>query len=68
MRFINTFIIGGILSLSMLSSQALAWEKGRGYKFPVLHTNDHHGRFRHNEQGEHAPAAHKTDDDSTRHA
>ncbi|KAF0860708.1 5'-nucleotidase [Mixta calida B021323] len=67
MRFINTFIIGGILSLSMLSSQALAWEKGRVYKFTVLHTNDHHGRFWHNEQGEYGLAAQKTLVDSIRY-
>ncbi|HCW48153.1 MAG TPA: bifunctional UDP-sugar hydrolase/5'-nucleotidase [Erwiniaceae bacterium] len=67
LRFINTFIIGGILSLSMLSSQALAWEKGRVYKFTVLHTNDHHGRFWHNEQGEYGLAAQKTLVDSIRY-
>ncbi len=60
MRFINTLIMGGILSLSLLSSQAQAWEKGRVYKFTVLHTNDHHGRFWHNEQGEYGLAAQKT--------
>ncbi|YCI31409.1 bifunctional UDP-sugar hydrolase/5'-nucleotidase UshA [Erwinia sp. PK3-005] len=52
--------MGGILSLSLLSSQAQAWEKGRVYKFTVLHTNDHHGRFWHNEQGEYGLAAQKT--------
>ena len=60
MRVINTLIMGGILSLSLASSQALAWEKGRVYKFTVLHTNDHHGRFWHNEQGEYGLAAQKT--------
>lgn len=60
MRLINTLIMGGILSLSLLSSQAQAWEKGRVYKFTVLHTNDHHGRFWHNEQGEYGLAAQKT--------
>ena len=34
MRFINTFIIGGILSLSMLSSRALAREKGAFTNLP----------------------------------
>ncbi|MDU4288409.1 bifunctional UDP-sugar hydrolase/5'-nucleotidase UshA [Mixta calida] len=51
----------------MLSSQALAWEKGRVYKFTVLHTNDHHGRFWHNEQGEYGLAAQKTLVDSIRY-
>lgn len=67
MRFINTLIMGGILSLSMLSSQAQAWEKGRVYKFTVLHTNDHHGRFWHNEQGEYGLAAQKTLMDTIRY-
>lgn len=67
MRFINTLIMGGILSLSMLSSQAQAWEKGRVYKFTVLHTNDHHGRFWHNEQGEYGLAAQKTLMDAIRY-
>ncbi|PNS12788.1 bifunctional UDP-sugar hydrolase/5'-nucleotidase [Mixta theicola] len=59
--------MGGILSLSMLSSQAQAWEKGRVYKFTVLHTNDHHGRFWHNEQGEYGLAAQKTLMDAIRY-
>ncbi|MGD8203404.1 bifunctional UDP-sugar hydrolase/5'-nucleotidase UshA [Pantoea sp. FN0305] len=59
--------MGGILSLSMLSSQAQAWEKGRVYKFTVLHTNDHHGRFWHNEQGEYGLAAQKTLMDTIRY-
>ncbi len=67
MRFINTLIMGGVLSLSLLSSQALAWEKGRVYKFTVLHTNDHHGRFWRNEQGEYGLAAQKTLMDSIRY-
>ncbi|MDR7344346.1 5'-nucleotidase/UDP-sugar diphosphatase [Pantoea alhagi] len=67
MRFINPLIIGGILSLGLLSSQAQAWEKGRVYKFTVLHTNDHHGRFWHNEQGEYGLAAQKTLMDTIRY-
>ncbi|MEQ4532664.1 MAG: bifunctional UDP-sugar hydrolase/5'-nucleotidase, partial [Mixta sp.] len=59
--------MGGVLSLSLLSSQALAWEKGRVYKFTVLHTNDHHGRFWRNEQGEYGLAAQKTLMDSIRY-
>ncbi|MDU4093897.1 MAG: bifunctional UDP-sugar hydrolase/5'-nucleotidase UshA [Pantoea sp.] len=63
----NPLIIGGILSLGLLSSQVQAWEKGRVYKFTVLHTNDHHGRFWHNEQGEYGLAAQKTLMDTIRY-
>ncbi|WP_160623541.1 bifunctional UDP-sugar hydrolase/5'-nucleotidase UshA [Mixta intestinalis] len=59
--------MGGILSLSLCSAQALAWEKGRVYKFTVLHTNDHHGRFWQNEQGEYGLAAQKTLVDTIRY-
>ncbi|QHM76323.1 Mannosylglucosyl-3-phosphoglycerate phosphatase [Mixta theicola] len=67
MRFINTLIMGGILSLSLCSAPTLAWEKGRVYKFTVLHTNDHHGRFWQNEQGEYGLAAQKTLVDTIRY-
>ncbi len=49
-----------LLALSALPLAAQAWEKDRTYKFTVLHTNDHHGRFWHNEQGEYGLAAQKT--------
>ena len=48
------------LSLLMTPLMAQAWVKDRVYKFTVLHTNDHHGRFWHNEQGEYGLAAQKT--------
>ncbi|WP_249168541.1 bifunctional UDP-sugar hydrolase/5'-nucleotidase UshA [Erwinia sp. E602] len=39
---------------------AQAWVKDRTYKFTVLHTNDHHGRFWNNERDEYGLAAQKT--------
>lgn len=37
-----------------------AWQKDKTYQLTILHTNDHHGRFWHNEQGEYGLAAQKT--------
>ncbi len=36
------------------------WLPDTTYKFTVLHTNDHHGRFWHNKYGEYGMAARKT--------
>ncbi|MBV7433755.1 bifunctional UDP-sugar hydrolase/5'-nucleotidase UshA [Cardiobacteriaceae bacterium TAE3-ERU3] len=36
------------------------WQADETYKLTVLHTNDHHGRFWHNEHGEYGMAARKT--------
>ena len=38
--------------LLSLSPQLLAYTKGKVYKFTILHTNDHHGRFWPNKDGE----------------
>ncbi|WNN46484.1 MULTISPECIES: bifunctional UDP-sugar hydrolase/5'-nucleotidase UshA [Winslowiella] len=46
---------------------AQAWEKDRSYKFTVLHTNDHHGRFWNNDRDEYGLAAQKTLVDSIRY-
>lgn len=40
--------------------QAQAWEQGKTYNLTILHTNDHHGHFWKNEQGEYGLAAQKT--------
>lgn len=46
---------------------AQAWVKDKVYKFTVLHTNDHHGRFWQNEHDEYGLAAQKTMMDQIRH-
>lgn len=55
------------LMLMSFSWTAQAWEKDRVYKFTVLHTNDHHGRFWHNEHDEYGLAAQKTMMDQIRY-
>ena len=51
-----------LLALALLGAPivAQAWVKDRVYKFTVLHTNDHHGRFWQNEHDEYGLAAQKT--------
>lgn len=68
MRF-NLKTIPGVVLLSLLAMPMLAqaWEKDRTYKFTVLHTNDHHGRFWNNEHDEYGLAAQKTLVDSIRY-
>lgn len=52
-------IISGLLVLGICGS-ALAYTKGKTYKLTVLHTNDHHGRFWQNKDGEWGLAARAT--------
>lgn len=68
MRF-TTKALPGILMLSLMATPLLAqaWEKDRSYKFTVLHTNDHHGRFWNNDRDEYGLAAQKTLVDSIRY-
>ncbi len=67
MRFTQKALLGGLLlTLTGIPMGAQAWEKDRLYKFTVLHTNDHHGRFWSNERGEYGLAAQKTLVDSVR--
>lgn len=68
MRF-TTKALPGILLLSLMATPLLAqaWEKDRSYKFTVLHTNDHHGRFWNNDRDEYGLAAQKTLVDSIRY-
>ncbi len=44
----------------LLPILAHAWQTDRSYRFTLLHTNDHHGHFWTNEQGEYGLAAQKT--------
>lgn len=48
------------VSLSLLPALANAWEKDKTYDITILHTNDHHGHFWHNDNGEYGLAAQKT--------
>lgn len=58
-----------MLMLALLSPPlvAQAWVKDRVYKFTVLHTNDHHGRFWQNDHDEYGLAAQKTMMDQIRY-
>ncbi|MGK2889575.1 MAG: bifunctional UDP-sugar hydrolase/5'-nucleotidase UshA [Candidatus Malihini olakiniferum] len=61
MRFATKALERAIaMSLMFTSVAALAWEKDKTYDITILHTNDHHGHFWHNEYGEYGLAAQKT--------
>jgi hypothetical protein len=49
-----------ISALTLLSSNLYAYTKGKVYKLTILHTNDHHGRFWPNKDGEWGLAARAT--------
>ncbi|SPP32321.1 Mannosylglucosyl-3-phosphoglycerate phosphatase [Arsenophonus endosymbiont of Aleurodicus floccissimus] len=53
---------GGIMLFLwlLLSPTAMAWQKDKAYSIIILHTNDHHGHFWHNKNGEYGLAAQKT--------
>ncbi|QZN96902.1 bifunctional UDP-sugar hydrolase/5'-nucleotidase UshA [Symbiopectobacterium purcellii] len=61
MRF-ATKALGRAIAMSLVFTSAgtLAWEKDKTYDITILHTNDHHGHFWHNEYGEYGLAAQKT--------
>lgn len=50
----------GLALVASSPSQLLAYEQDKSYQLTILHTNDHHGRFWHNEHGEYGMAARKT--------
>lgn len=49
-----------VTSLVLLVSCAQTYTKGKTYKLTILHTNDHHGRFWSNKEGEYGLAARAT--------
>ncbi|WP_118985071.1 bifunctional UDP-sugar hydrolase/5'-nucleotidase UshA [Photorhabdus sp. CRCIA-P01] len=49
-----------VVSIALLPAIANAWEKDKTYDITILHTNDHHGHFWHNDYGEYGLAAQKT--------
>ncbi len=66
-KFIKTAVASMLLAtLAGCASQGPAWEEDKTYQLTVLHTNDHHGRFWHNNYGEYGMAARKTLIDSIR--
>lgn len=66
-RYLNYLLIG-VLTLVMAGCASFAptppakpdWQPGKIYHLTILHTNDHHGRFWHNDKGEYGLAARKT--------
>ncbi|KAA9000029.1 bifunctional UDP-sugar hydrolase/5'-nucleotidase [Affinibrenneria salicis] len=48
------------ISVALAPAWASAWEKDKTYAITILHTNDHHGRFWHNDKDEYGLAAQKT--------
>ncbi|MFV0574568.1 MAG: bifunctional UDP-sugar hydrolase/5'-nucleotidase UshA [Vibrio sp.] len=56
-----TTIALALAGLAGCASQAdQQWQQDKTYKLTILHTNDHHGRFWHNNDGEYGMAARKT--------
>lgn len=54
-------LTGATWAILCLFSQPLwAWEQDQTYQLTILHTNDHHGHFWRNAQGEYGLAAQKT--------
>lgn len=61
MRFATKMLGRAVaLSLALTPVWAMAWEKDKTYAITILHTNDHHGHFWHNDHGEYGLAAQKT--------
>lgn len=52
-------LIAGVL-VGCANQVERQWQENQTYKLTVLHTNDHHGHFWHNQKGEYGMAAHKT--------
>ncbi|ETX12065.1 5'-nucleotidase [Marinomonas ushuaiensis DSM 15871] len=63
-RFITNLAITGVAlsvtACSMMGPQQPDWQEGKEYRVTILHTNDHHGRFWQNSNGEYGMAARKT--------
>lgn len=55
-----------LLTALVLTSNAYAYQAGKTYRYTIIHTNDTHGRFWQNEQGEYGFAAQKTAIDQIR--
>ncbi|WP_328797734.1 bifunctional UDP-sugar hydrolase/5'-nucleotidase UshA [Marinomonas vulgaris] len=49
-----------VTACSMMGPQQPDWQEDKEYRVTILHTNDHHGRFWQNRNGEYGMAARKT--------
>lgn len=62
-RFITNLALTGV-ALSVTACSVMGpqqgWEEDKEYRVTILHTNDHHGRFWQNGNGEYGMAARKT--------
>lgn len=61
--FTRTALSAGLLMVlagCASQEQADTWQPDQTYKLTILHTNDHHGRFWHNRDGEYGMAARKS--------
>ncbi|MDO6708862.1 bifunctional UDP-sugar hydrolase/5'-nucleotidase UshA [Photobacterium sp. 1_MG-2023] len=61
--FTRTALAAGlfmVLTGCATQEQAVGWQQDQTYQFTILHTNDHHGRFWTNRDGEYGMAARKT--------
>lgn len=52
--------IFAVAMLALIAPRSYAYTKGKTYKFTILHTNDHHGRFWANKDGEYGLAPRAT--------
>ncbi|RDL44836.1 bifunctional UDP-sugar hydrolase/5'-nucleotidase [Marinomonas piezotolerans] len=65
-RYFAQFALSGVVialtgcSVMSTDESAPMWEDGKEYHLTILHTNDHHGRFWENRNGEYGMAARKT--------
>jgi 5'-nucleotidase/UDP-sugar diphosphatase len=56
----RALLASAILCGTLAGSPANAYEADKSYRFTIVHTNDHHGRFWPNRHGEYGLAARKT--------
>jgi len=63
-RFMHHLIIFSVIALiagcTVMTPRQPDWQPGKEYHLTILHTNDHHGHFWKNSQGEYGMAARKT--------
>ena len=57
---LGLFSVNALADVTKKQSTDPTWQKDKSYRFTILHTNDHHGRFWQNDIGEYGLAAQKT--------